>query len=217
MSTLPINALSKRRRRIVRRRWLIGGVAATAVLAVTVTALALYHRPLSVKKLGDITVPSWITQDFIRFGPPSRSGLPLSAFHDVVVHYVGNPGTTAKQNRNWFDNPLSEVSSHFVVGLEGEVIQCLPLSERSAASNHRNHDTISIEVCHPDDTGEFTKATYDAVVTLVAWLLDTGKLERNHVIRHYDVTGKECPRYFVRHPKAWNTFRKDVAAKVLPE
>ena len=30
------------------------------------------------------------------------------------------------------------------------------------------------------------------------------------MIRHYDVTGKDCPRYFVQHEDAWETFRADV-------
>ena len=28
--------------------------------------------------------------------------------------------------------------------------------------------------------------------------------------RHYDVTGKECPKYFVEHPDAWEQFLADV-------
>ena len=34
-----------------------------------------------------------------------------------------------------------------------------------------------------------------------------------NVIRHYDVTGKECPRYYVENPEAWERFRADVAAE----
>ena len=73
-------------------------------------------------------------------------------------------------------------------------------------------DTISIEVCHPDSTGQFTEETYASLIKLVAWLLDVGDLSEENVIRHYDVTGKECPRYYVRNPEAWDTFVSDVAA-----
>ena len=31
------------------------------------------------------------------------------------------------------------------------------------------------------------------------------------VIRHYDVTEKRCPLYYVEHPEAWDAFRTDVA------
>ena len=46
---------------------------------------------------------------------------------------------------------------------------------------------------------------------LTAYLADTYDLDRDHIIRHYDVTGKLCPKYFVEHEDAWKAFRKDVA------
>ena len=69
-------------------------------------------------------------------------------------------------------------------------------------------DTLSIEVCHPDATGQFTQASYDALVKLTAWLCDYCGIGRDHVIRHYDVTGKLCPLYFVDHPDAWTDVYK---------
>ena len=36
-------------------------------------------------------------------------------------------------------------------------------------------------------------------------------LTMDNVIRHYDVTGKDCPKYFVEHEDAWNAFKEDVA------
>ena len=35
-------------------------------------------------------------------------------------------------------------------------------------------------------------------------------LEAEDVIRHHDITGKECPRYFVQHEDSWQEFLKDV-------
>ena len=85
----------------------------------------------------------------------------------------------------------------------------------SAASNWRNNDTISIETCHPDSTGKFTNKTYKSLVRLVAWLEDKCGLTEEHVIRHYDITGKECPRYFVKNNDAWETFKKKVKKQRL--
>ena len=96
------------------------------------------------------------------------------------------------------------------MGLEGEIIQCVPLDEMSSATNWRNSDTISIEVCHPDETGAFSDAAYASAAKLTAWLLDTCGLDEEHVIRHYDVTGKACPLYFVEHEEAWEQFKADV-------
>ena len=78
------------------------------------------------------------------------------------------------------------------------------------ASNSRNNDTIAIEVCHPDETGKFTDKTYDSLVNLVAWLCGEYNLKKEDIIRHYDVTGKNCPKYYVEHEDAWNTFKDDV-------
>ena len=35
-------------------------------------------------------------------------------------------------------------------------------------------------------------------------------LSADDVIRHYDVTGKKCPLYFVEHEDAWEQFHKDL-------
>ena len=168
----------------------------------------------------DIAVPDYVEQDYIPVNDWSRPGTPLEDINAVVIHYVGNPGTTARANRNYFESLSSGqegtyASSHFVVGLEGEVLQCVPLTEIAYASNQRNGDTVSIEVCHPDETGAFSPVTYDRVVELTAWLCREFKLEpETDVIRHYDVTGKECPKYYVENPEAWEQLRADVAAEM---
>ena len=160
----------------------------------------------------NIAVPDWIKVDIIEVDGDSRRGVKLEGLKDIAVHYVGNPNTTAKQNRDFYANPKSEVSSHFVIGMDGEIIQCIPLDEKSSATNERNRDTISIEVCHPDDTGKFTEKSYASLVKLTSWLCTEFNLGENNIIRHFDVTGKECPRYFVQHEDAWETFVSDVKA-----
>ena len=159
-----------------------------------------------------VEVPDYVQADLLTVNPWSRPGTPLEKIDGIVIHYVGNPGTSAQANRNYFAQPDTQVSAHFLIGLEGEIIQCIPLNEKSSATNDRNRDTISIEVCHPDATGQFTQASYDALVKLTAWLCDTAGIGRDQVIRHYDVTGKLCPLYFVEHEEAWTQFLADVAA-----
>ncbi|MBR3973744.1 MAG: N-acetylmuramoyl-L-alanine amidase [Oscillospiraceae bacterium] len=166
-----------------------------------------------VFELAATPIPDWIDQQIIKVDGDSRRGVYLEGIRDIVIHYVGNPGSTAQQNRDYYANPSSDVSSHFVIGLKGEIIQCIPLHEKSSASNHRNKDTISIEVCHPDESGKFTDASYQSLVKLTAWLLDVCDLDSNDVIRHYDITGKQCPLYFVTHEDAWKQFKRDVAEK----
>ena len=158
--------------------------------------------------------PEWVERQLLPVNEYSRPGEKLTAVNGVVVHYTGNPGTTAEQNRSYFaglaQSGETYASSNFVIGLEGEILECVPLDEVAYASSQRNYDTLSIEVCHPDDTGEFTQASYDALVKLVQWLVDAYDLERDQILRHYDVTGKECPRYYVQHPEAWEAFLDDL-------
>ena len=148
----------------------------------------------------------------------SRPQIPIESVQYIAIHYTANPGATAIANRNYFENLATthdtKVSSHFVVGLDGEVVQCIPTSEMSYATNSRNVDTLSIECCHPDETGKFNEATYDSAVKLSAWLCVRFGLTSENVIRHYDVTGKNCPKYYVENPDAWIQMKSDIAAQI---
>ena len=144
----------------------------------------------------------------------SRPGIPLEQVNGIVIHYTANPGTSAKDNRDYFEglkhSHATKVSSHFIIGLAGEIVQCIPCNEWSYASNERNGDTISIECCIPDESGEFTRQTYDSLVELVSWLCFRYSLTEEDLLRHYDITGKNCPKYYVEHEDAWDIFREDV-------
>ena len=206
----------RRRRRAVPAVPVLLGAVLLCLTAAVVWVLLRDRGP----QVEDVPVPEYVEKDYLTVNPYSRPGEPLEKINGVVIHYVGNPGTTAHANRNYFESLASGLentyaSSHFIVGLEGEVIQCVPLTEIAYASNTRNGDTVSIEVCHPDETGQFSPVTYDRTVELTAWLCREFRLDPSQdVIRHYDVTGKECPRYYVEHPEAWDDFRADVASEM---
>lgn len=163
----------------------------------------------------DVDKPE-ITEMFLTENINSRPGKKLSKVNGVVVHYTANPGTDAEANRNYFesrkdmpDNNKNKVSSHFVIGLDGTIIQCIPLDEIAYASNDRNADTISIECCHPDKSGKFNEATYDSLIHLIAWLCKKYEFNRDRIIRHYDVSGKLCPLYYVEHEDKWEKLKRD--------
>lgn len=155
-----------------------------------------------------------IDVDLLTINDYSRPAIATSKINAIVIHYTANPGSTAKNNRDYFeglkDTHITKASSHFVVGLDGEIVQCIPTSEYAYASNNRNDDTVSIETCHLTEDGSYTKETYDSLVHLSAWLLVKFGLDSDDLIRHYDVTGKNCPKYFVENPSAWKKFKKDV-------
>lgn len=205
----------RRRKQERTRRMIVGGLTAVIGIAVIITAVLVTKKLTGRKQVdpADVAVPEYVNVNLLTPNEYSRPQIPLEKVNGIVVHYVANPCSTALENRNYFEglkdqtgSKTTSVSSHFVIGLEGEVVQCIPLNEVAYASNNRNSDTISIECCHPDDSGEFTSATYESLVRLTRWLMEEYGLDTSQVIRHYDVTGKLCPKAFVEHPEEWERF-----------
>ena len=211
-SSHPDRRRSAARKKKAQTRKIDAAIAVLVVAAVLVVGVLLQQLGLiQMWKLHRDAVPDWVDVQILDITAGGRRMARLEGVRDIAIHYVANPGSSAQQNRDFFDQPQTPVSAHFVVGLDGEVIQCLPLEEKSSATNERNRDTISIEVCHPAADGKFAPATYASLVRLTAWLCDYTGIGRDHVIRHYDVTGKLCPLYYVEHPEAWEQFLLDVA------
>ncbi len=153
-----------------------------------------------------------ISEQFLTMNEYSRPGLSLTDTPQyIVIHYTANPGSTAQNNRDYFENlkdtQQTYASAQFVIGLEGEIIQCVPCDEMAYCSNSLNEICISIEMCHPDEWGNFNDATYNNCVYLVAHLMNYYHMDMDQLIRHYDVTGKNCPRYFVEHEDRWEVFK----------
>lgn len=194
------------------------GIAAGVLLTLLVTNLLSRRSTEEEKTSGldlDASEPE-ISVQLLDVNDYSRPGTEMDPVTGVVIHYTANPESTAQQNRDYFnslqDGQGTSVSSHFIVGLDGEIVQCVPTWEVAYASNERNHDTISIECCHPDETGKFNEKTYISMVSLTAFLCEKFDLDADAVIRHYDVTGKNCPKYFVEDEDAWALFKADVKA-----
>lgn len=222
--------MRKRRRRIqiISRVLFVVILAVMAVTAVTRVAETLggqkketSAKPEKLKKKTTEEFKQKVIEEEPEFSvellTPNEYSRPQSALEKVegiVIHYTANPGTSAAQNRSYFeslkDTQETKASSHFIVGIEGEIIQCIPSSEISYASNDRNYNTLSIECCHMEEDGKFTEETYRSLVELTAWLCGKFNLPVESVIRHYDVTGKKCPLYFVEHEEEWEQFQRDV-------
>ncbi|HJD46720.1 MAG TPA: N-acetylmuramoyl-L-alanine amidase [Candidatus Mediterraneibacter norfolkensis] len=204
----------KKRRKKTDRRAMYIGVGALVLIVLTVI-LGIYscvsggRRNLDV----DASEPE-IDVQLLDVNAYSRPGIGTERINGIVIHYTANPGSTAQDNRDYFNDlqytHTTEASSNFIIGLDGEIIQCVPTWEVAYASNERNFDTVSIECCHPDESGNFTDETYKSLVQLTAWLCMKFGLTEEDVIRHYDVTGKVCPKYFVDHEDAWEEFRLNV-------
>ncbi len=157
--------------------------------------------------------PAW-TEDFLTVNEYSRPGDALTEVNSIFVHYTANLGTSAAQNRSYFeqlkDTHERSASAHFIIGYEGEIIQCIPLDEIAYAVQTRNEDSISIECCYLAEDGSFTRETYDSLIRLLAWLTETYDLTEEDILRHYDCGGKKCPVYYVENEDAWEQLKQDV-------
>ena len=209
---------SRRKRYDMSRVWMALGLLALVLLVIV--GVTRHQKNKAVSADSPVTLSEVdenrpeLDVELLTVNPYSRPGTALEKVNGIVIHYTANPGATAIANRNYFENlkdtHTTKASSHFVVGLEGEIVQCIPTAEIAYASNDRNSDTISIECCYKNEDGSFEQATYDSVIKLTAWLCAKFGLTSEDVIRHYDVTGKLCPLYYVEHEDAWAQFKKDV-------
>lgn len=150
----------------------------------------------------------------------SRSGEKQNKIEKIVVHWVGNANSSAIANRNYFENLKNThktyASSHYIIGLNGEIIRCIPENEVAfhAGSYSMNRKSIGIEDCHPDWGGKFNDNTYNSLVELCADICKRYDLGIDAIIRHYDVTGKSCPKYYVENEQEWIKFKNDVANRL---
>ena len=156
-----------------------------------------------------------IQENFLTPNEYSRPGESLPEVTELFVHYTANAGTSAAQNRSYFENlgvtGETSASAHFVIGYEGEIVQCLPLDEIGYAVKEHNYNSLSIECCYLKESGEFEEATYQSLIRLLGWLLKEYDLSISDIRRHYDAGGKKCPLYYVEHEDAWEQLKKDLA------
>ena len=225
--------VSRTKKRRKRRKIMLFQGAACLVLGVAFFVWILWlfisggeERETAAKVLGEKSgahalisaqKPDW-TVDYLTPNPNSRPGEELPEVTNIFVHYTANPGTSAAQNRSYFeqlkDTHENSASAHFIIGYEGEIIQCIPLNEIAYAVKSRNYDSISIECCYISQDGSFTEETEESLVALLAYLLKLYGLDEEDILRHYDCGGKKCPLYYVEHEDAWEDLKEKVAKRM---
>lgn len=128
----------------------------------------------------------------------------------IVIHYTGNDGATAAENVSYFNGGNRGASAHYFVDQSGEIREyCDPAAYYSwhcggplESSHHplheicTNRNSIGIEICTRKSGGvwTFTSAAVNAAIALTKYLMTKFSVPADHVCRHYDVTGKACPR-----------------------
>lgn len=150
------------------------------------------------------------------------------AIEYIVIHYtagVTSKSGSAVNTADYFRTTSTQVSADFTVD-DTAVVQYNPdIKNRytwhcggnkyatkggSLYSICKNSNSIGIEICCNNSTGKMqaaNDASYsftDAAVANAVWLVKRLMAEYNipadHVVRHYDVTGKPCPGII-----GWNT------------
>ena len=131
----------------------------------------------------------------------------------IVVHYTANTGDTAQNNLDYFARTKTGTSAHYFVD-ENEVCQSVQDTDvawhcGSKNPRHpycRNANSIGVEMCN--SVGSVPEAVRDRTAAFVRQKMKEYGLDVNHVLRHYDVTGKRCPAPWVDNPAEWMEFKK---------
>ncbi len=138
----------------------------------------------------------------------------------IVIHYTANNGDTAQGNANYFNSANRNASAHYFVN-ENEIYQVVKDRDTAwhcGASKYihaycRNNNSIGIEMCsRKDSAGKYyiKEETIKNAVELTILLMKKYGVPIENILRHYDVTGKECPEPFVREPEQWIAFKNMV-------
>ncbi len=144
----------------------------------------------------------------------------------IVIHYTANNGDTAKGNATYFKNNAVASSAHYFVD-ENEVYQSVEDCDTawhcgSKSYRHpfcRNSNSIGIELCSKKTGGKFyfEKKTIENAVVLTDFICKKYGIPLENIIRHYDVTGKNCPAPFVEQNEEWLKFKKSVEGFMTQE
>lgn len=156
---------------------------------------------------------------------------PLKNIKYIPVHYTGNKGDTAKNNVDFFaTGNKREAGAQFFVDQQGNVWQSIPMGttawavglgggkpdySKGGASLYgkcTNYNSVSIELC---DCA--TKDPSDAMIKAVKELvkhIQSKCPNAKTICRHFDVTGKECPkRMSGKNNKKWEDFKKAITGE----
>ena len=192
--------------------------------------------------------PLTILEDILPINQNIRPNSNIIDMKGVVVHYTGSQGATAQNTSDYFKGLANQVgsdpiqaSAHYAIGYkDGEIIKMVPedmiawtsggkkytdlaneLFEKPNGFTSPNSYTVGIETNPVDSLGNFSMNAYTSTVKLTADILYRNDLNPiENLWRHYDMTGKPCPKAFqpdITNPdgstqtnKNWDHFKADV-------
>ena len=139
----------------------------------------------------------------------------------IVIHYTANKGDTAANNVKYFANNEVSASAHYFVD-EKHIYSSVPVGDaawhcgggrqsNSGGSFYKkctNQNSIGIEMCLLDKSGLVKTATIQNAAELTKYLMETYNIPPENVIRHWDVTGKNCPAFMTGdNNELWEYFK----------
>lgn len=164
-----------------------------------------------------------IEEAFIDKNQFSRPGKARPCTLGIVMHWTANPNASAMQNREYFDSKKMGMdgygSAHYIVGQEGQVVQCMPDNEVAYHCGSSDKDpksgkvytdyarekfgkyaidfektspnwcTVGIEMCPLDWEGRFSAETLDSAAELAASLVKKYGLSVESICTHKMVVG----------------------------
>lgn len=159
---------------------------------------------------------------------------PASQIKYLVYHYTGNDGDHAAANAKYYRDAVVQASAHYFVD-DTDVYRSVPDLEIAWAVGGKkwadcdqtgggtlygvatNANSISIEMCDTVHDGQLmaTERTLARAAALGRELMEKYNIPLDHVIRHFDVTGKHCPAYFM-DSTAWWVFKKRLVPPEQP-
>jgi N-acetylmuramoyl-L-alanine amidase len=170
-----------------------------------------------------------IREQFVRVNRYTRPAIKNSGIKGVVWHYTASPKASAQNIRNYFDGTCIAdkryASAHVTIDKK-EVIIMIPFNEIAYHAHDRNRcllkqlqpnanfTAIGVELCI-DANSKLESETYaNAVEYGVVLCKKYGFDPRKDFFRHYDVTEKNCPAFWVADPAGFNKFKQDVYNKL---
>ncbi|MEF2699846.1 MAG: N-acetylmuramoyl-L-alanine amidase [Oscillospiraceae bacterium] len=159
--------------------------------------------------------------------PGNYTAKRTGAIRYLVVHYTGAPGTARNNGAYFASRGDIGASAHYFVDAQ-DIVQSVPDGGRAwhcgaASYRHpecRNDNSIGVELCCDQDASgrwRFDPATVANAVQLIRTLMAKYGIDADHVVRHYDVTGKVCPEPYVRDASAWAEFKARLTAPETEE
>lgn len=148
-----------------------------------------------------------------------------SAIRYLVYHYTSNDGDRAENNARYYRDNVVSASAHYFVDDEKiyrsvedartawavggkKWADCQQTGGGTLYGMCTNSNSLSIEMCDTQRDGRImaTEATLERAAALGRALMEKYNIPIERVVRHFDVTGKHCPAYFM-DTVAWEAFK----------